>query len=206
MPDLVLASQSLGRKKLLQYLKIPFEIFPSTLKEEKINASTPEKTLQLRAKLKGEDVAKKLFARAALANGSATSYLILSADSGAIFDGKLIGKPHGRKEAVRILKTLAGHRHKYITSTYIIKLMLSQVEASKSIIYQGENSSFVTFRKMTEAEINFFLDRTDYRRFAAAYILVSSQDFITRVEGSLSNVIGLPLEDVIPVLKKENLL
>ena len=70
MPDLVLASQSLGRKKLLQYLKIPFEIFPSTLKEEKINASTPEKTLQLRAKLKGEDVAKKLFARAALANGS----------------------------------------------------------------------------------------------------------------------------------------
>ena len=59
---------------------------------------------------------------------------------------------------------------------------------------------------MTEAEINFFLDRTDYRRFAAAYILVSSQDFITRVEGSLSNVIGLPLEDVIPVLKKENLL
>lgn len=193
MPDLVLASQSLGRKKLLEYLKVPFKIIPSTLKEEKILAKTPEETIRLRAKLKGEEVASRL----------QSPSIILSADSGAVFGGKLIGKPLSREDAVRILNTLAGHRHKYITSTYIIKLSTNK---SKSIIYQGENTSFVTFRKMAKNDINFFLDRTDYTRFAAGYILVSAQDFITRVEGSLSNVIGLPLEDIIPVLKKEHLL
>ena len=193
MLDLVLASQSLGRKKLLQYLKVPFKIIPSTLDEEKILANTPEETLSLRAKLKGEEVASRL----------PSPSIVLSADSGAILGRELIGKPHNREDAVRILKKLAGHRHKYITSTYIIKLSTNK---SKSIIYKGENTSFVTFRKITDEQINFYLDRTDFTRFAAAYIMVGAQDFITKIEGSLSNVIGLPLEIVIPVLKKEKLL
>ncbi|KKS97672.1 MAG: maf protein, septum formation protein [Candidatus Gottesmanbacteria bacterium GW2011_GWA2_43_14] len=193
MPSLILASQSLGRKKLLEYLKIPFEIVHSQLDEEKIIAPTPEKTLQLRAKLKGEEIALKI----------AKPAIIISADSGAILGRKLLGKPKDRQEAVGIFKRLAGKKHKYVTSTYIIKIYTNK---TKSVIFQSDNVSFVTFRKMSDDGINFFLDRTEFTRFAAGYILVSAQDFITKVEGSLSNVIGLPLEDVIPVLKKEGLL
>ena len=193
MPSLILASQSLGRKKLLEYLKIPFEIVHSQLDEEKIIAPTPEKTLQLRAKLKGEEIALKI----------AKPAIIISADSGAILGRKLLGKPKDRQEAGGIFKRLAGKKHKYVTSTYIIKIYTNK---TKSVIFQSDNVSFVTFRKMSDDGINFFLDRTEFTRFAAGYILVSAQDFITKVEGSLSNVIGLPLEDVIPVLKKEGLL
>lgn len=203
MNKIILASQSLGRKKLLEYLKIPFTVVSSLLNEEKILGKNPEETIRIRAKEKGEDIAASL-ARAALANGSATTY-ILSADSGAILDKELIGKPAGRQQAIQILKKLSGRRHKYQTSIYIIKIDKNKSD-SKEVIYQADSVSYVTFRKMTDEDISFYLDRTDFTRFAAAYIMIGAQDFITKIEGSLSNVIGLPLEQVIPVLKREKIL
>lgn len=206
MNKLILASKSEGRKKLLEYLKIPFEIIPSAIDEEKIIARSPIDTLRLRARLKCEDVA----ARPAVAG------LIISADSGAILGNQLIGKPKDRNDALRILSLLSGKTHLFATAVYIIKLQTNSsnnttpgVLRSDSpgvlkaeIVLNGISKSFVTFRKLKGEEIDFYLSKTDYKRFAASYAIVSAQDFITEVKGSISNVIGLPLELLVPILKK----
>lgn len=67
--------------------------------------------------------------------------------------------------------------------------------------------SRVTFRKLTDSDIKRYLKYTDYTRFTGGYALVASpQDFVTKVEGSISNVIGLPMEKIIPILQKNKLL
>lgn len=218
---LILASQSEGRKKLLSQYRIPFEIIPSYLDEDKIVAKTPLSTVKLRAKLKGEDVAGKI---------TVGSNLILSADSGAILGKTLIGKPKDYNEAVKILKTLSGKTHEFVTAIYIIKAggergrapeatdvrstdgreSLDRTRAKykyRSNVWQDFDTSFVTFRKLTGDDIRRYLSITNYTKYAGGYALFDSpQDFITEIRGSLSNVIGLPLEKFNPVLRLHNLL
>lgn len=194
MTKLILASSSLGRKKLLSYLKIPFKIIPSDLEESKIIGKNPLDTLRLRARLKGESVAENLKIRKP-ENLNSENLIILSADSGAILDNQLIGKPKDHTNAVRILQHLSGRTHDFATAVHLINLSDLSHQSDLSI-------SRVTFRKITKAEIERYLSVTDFTRYAGAYALISAQDFITRVDGSLSNVIGLPLEIIIPLLDK----
>lgn len=216
---LILASQSLGRKKLLEHLKIPFEVMPSTIDEEKIIGKTPLETLQLRAKMKGEGVACSPKLPARLATRSVTgrlkslipetsnlkpiTYLILSADSGAIINNQLIGKPKDYKDAVRILSALSGKTHEFVTAIYIITLS-QQAKTRSDLVkrrWQCYDRSFVTFRKLSKGDIKRYLSLTDYTKYAGGYAISSAQDFIVKIEGSISNVVGLPLEKVKPFLQ-----
>ena len=196
MAKLILASSSLGRKKLLDYLKIPFVIMPSNLDEDKIIGKTPIETISLRAKRKGEAIAKTILRR-----GVTQSYLVLSADSDAVIDEKVVGKASDKKRAIKILKSLSGRTHDFYTAVYIIKIDKNKSK-DKKVILEKLVKSTVTFRKLSQEDIDFYLKVTDYKKFAGSYALISAQDFITKIQGSLSNVIGLPLEIVIPILKK----
>lgn len=217
--QLILASSSLGRKKILSFLKIPFTVIPSTVDEEKIFGKTPLETLELRAKLKGEEVIERITNQELrIKNEKIRSQpiicLILSADSGIILGKELIGKPKYRKEAVKILKKLSGKTHEFVTAIYAIKISKIKNQRSKTNIknqkdikiWQDHDRSLVTFRKLSEEDIKLYLSLTDYTKFAGGYALVSAQNFITKVEGSLSNVIGFPLEKIIPILKENKLL
>ncbi len=290
---IILASQSVGRKDLLSYLNIPFDVVPSGLDEDKITGKTPLETLQLRARLKGEEVLNRMmnYELRIRKNPQPTTHpastghrlsgvpsqggrsspwldnnpqLIISADSGAILDKQLIGKPKDYKNAIRILQALSGRKHEFITAIYIIQILKFHSEDSQipflrsglnltisdqkktfhfasdkrslkssgasdktgienpsenkdhrfdavsekfSIedllfdIWQTFDRSYVTFRKLSDEDIELYLKNTDYTRFAGGYAISSSQNFISKIEGSVSNVIGLPLEKVIPILK-----
>lgn len=243
--QLILASASQGRKKLLKLLKIPFEIIPSTLDEEKIIGKTPLETIQLRARLKSEDVASKLSSPKSSKEHTVLqeneSILILSADSGAIIDNQLIGKPKDRGDAERILRLLSGTTHEFVTAIYIIRIRLQgEINSWRNQkIWQTFDRSFVTLRKLSKEDIKRYLSMNDYSKFAGGYAFsacpqclspirikvlskkpyyelskelstdncmhgrrASPQDFIIKVEGSLSNVIGLPIEKVLPILKE----
>lgn len=200
MFKLILASSSLGRKRLLDYLQLNYEIIPSHLDEDKIVGKTPIETIKLRARLKGEAIA-----RAAIAKGFTATQIILSADSDAIFKNQVIGKAANRQQAIKNLSILSGNTHLFITSVHIIKIDINKSK-TQQVIYSGESKSKVTFRKIERREIEYYLDHTDFTRFAGSYALISAQYFITKVEGSISNVVGLPLETVIPVLIKESIL
>lgn len=216
-PNLILASSSVGRKKLLSQLKIPFQVIPSTLDEEKIMGKNPLATLKLRAKLKGEEVAFKITQSS---NNPITQskktrrypldarrFLILSADSGAIIDKQLIGKPKDYMDGVRILNLLSGRTHQFVTAIYLILLQQSETRFNLvKGVWESYELSYITFRKLTDEDIKRYLKVTDYTKYACGYAIASAQDFITKIEGSISNVIGLPLEKVIPILKENKLL
>src|SRR3990172_6473094 len=182
---LILASQSIGRKKLLEYLKVSFEVLPSTLDEEKIIASSPIETIRLRARAKGDDVAyriqnsvvsnqKKSKSRYVLTTDNRQLIaIILSADSGAILDGKLIGKPKDEKDAYRIFRLLSGRTHKFVTATYIVQIcqirQISQIRVK--ILLDDIDRSYVTFRTLNDEDIKLYLKVTEYTKYAGGYAI-----------------------------------
>lgn len=188
---LILASSSTGRRKLLTTLKVPFEIVPSNTDEETILRSNPKDTIRLRAKAKAEEIFKKY---------KGQDVLILAADSMVILDGKTIGKPVYKSEAVSMLKHLSGTTHNFTTAFYMISGKFGE-------IYKGDETSTITFAQMSDEEIDLYLSIDDYTKYAGAYSLFDSpQWFVKEVKGSISNIVGLPLEKVIPILKKEGIL
>lgn len=207
MIKLILASASKGRKHLLSLLKIPFEVLPTESDEDTIVGQTPLETIQLRAKLKGEQ-AITMLQRNNVIMKQCNNALLLSADTEVVMGKTLLGKPKDEKDATRILSLLSGKTHEVITAIYAIKV---DMNSSKKIkiqkIWKDYNRSFVTFKKLSEQEIKRYLSITDYTRYTGGYALLASpQDFVIRTEGSVSNIIGLPLEKIIPILKENNLL
>ncbi len=238
--QLILASQSLGRKKLLELTNIPFQIIPSTLDEDKIIGKTPLETIKLRSRLKGKDVAGLLASFPKLPKSlklfkEKQEFLILSADSGVIIDNQLIGKPRDYEDAVRILQTLSGRTHEFVTAVYLSKLPKSLKSLRKTS--STFDRSLITFKKLSLTTIKRYLAHSDYKKYAGGYALfdhpklikptlsdllsdksyksilkpvnpqlhsrcLESLDLIDNIEGSISNVIGLPLEKVIPILQK----
>ena len=218
---LILASASKGRKHLLNLLKIPYEIMLTDIDEEKIFGKTPLATIQLRAKAKGEKVVKKLSSYKAIKQSRdkldssiarSLDCLILSADTEVVINNQLIGKPKDFEDGKRILKLLSGKTHEVITAFYIVKLTLrsrtrSDPKTYKITNWKGFDRSLVTFKEITTDEIKRYLKLTDYTRYTGAYALLASpQDFVIKTEGSLSNIIGLPLEKIIPILRENHLL
>ena len=185
---LILASMSYGRKYLLNLLKIPYSIMPTDIDEEKIMGKTPLETIQLRAKQKSEKAVEKI----------QNETLILSADTEVVINNQVIGKPKDEKEAIEILQLLSDKTHEVMTAIYAI---------SDRKKWHDYDISRVTFKKLTTDEIIRYLKLTDYTRYTGAYALLASpQDFVIKTEGSLSNIIGLPLEKVIPILRENRFL
>lgn len=207
---LILASASKGRKHLLNLLKIPYEIMPTDIDEEKIFGKTPLETIRLRAKHKIDKFMQL--------HNFVSDCLVLAADTEVVFNNQLIGKPKDFEDGKRILKLLSGKTHEVISAFYIIRLTLRARTGSDPKTYKNNDSritkvwkdydiSRVTFKKLTTEEIKRYLKLTDYKRYTGGYALLASpQDFVIKIEGSLSNVIGLPLEKVIPILRENKLL
>lgn len=236
---LILASQSVGRRNLLTLLKIPFQVIPSSLDEDKIIGKTPHETIRLRARMKGEEVLNQVVScqLSVVSEKKHTTYhlqpttIIISADSGAILDNRLIGKPKDYKDAARIMKQLSGTTHELFTAVFLFKLpqlALSPSDGSPKLPRSLIERSLVTFRKLSDEDIRIYLKTTNYLRYAGGYALFTDQkcaqptlhdllsdisyadlsrklcpssfhkDLIAQIDGSVSNVIGLPLEKIIP--------
>lgn len=192
IPEIILASSSAGRKNLMSILKIPFRIVTSDIDENQINPDNPLQLVEDRARAKGEDVVRKLTSQ-----GKNLSYLVIAADSMVVLDGKSYGKAANIQEARQFLTVLSGKTHSFLTSVWI-----KNTDTKKT--YQSVVNSFVTLRKLTVGEISWYSNSDDLTKYAGAYSLFNSpQNFITKVEGSISNIVGLPLEFLLPVLKEE---
>ncbi|OGG14126.1 hypothetical protein A2773_05245 [Candidatus Gottesmanbacteria bacterium RIFCSPHIGHO2_01_FULL_39_10] len=204
--QLILASASEGRKQLLSLFKIPFKVIPSSVDEDKIHAATPLETIQLRAKLKAESIAQEII------NSHWTKdFLILSADSDADLDGHIVGKARNKKEATQILQNFSGRTHTFYTAVYAIRINIqknvARPQQSFHHVWQTYDRSLVTMKKLTREDIKLHLKLSNYTKYAGAYALFASPvDLISKVEGSLTNVVGLPLDKIIPILKENKLI
>ncbi|MCP4609914.1 MAG: septum formation protein Maf [Planctomycetes bacterium] len=122
--------------------------------------------------------------------------LVIAADTIAYFEGEIIGKPADRTDAERITKKLFSKLHKVITGIAIIRLRDS-IEINQS------DTTTIYPKKLTEEQIAEHIKGGTWRDKAGAYAIQENGDeFIERIEGSLTNVMGLPMELLERLLKR----
>ena len=175
----ILASASPRRQELLHKAGYRFEIVPSGVDEEAFGTEGIDSvTLCKRLALaKANDVAARYADR-----------FILGADTVVDADGHIIGKPDDAAHAERITRKLFSRPHKVITGIALVcrAQNIEIVEADITLVYP---------RQMTEAQIAAHIAGGSWRGKAGAYGIQETGDaFVERIEGSFTNVIGLPME------------
>ncbi|MBI5620089.1 septum formation protein Maf [Candidatus Gottesmanbacteria bacterium] len=196
LPDVVLASQSMGRKHLLEKLGIRFRQAVTRIDEEAIVDGKPETMLRRRAAAKAKEVADhpRVYG---LAEDRPT--LIIAADSMALIGKRTFGKSKDREDTKTMLKSLMGKTHVFATAVHILLLEETRVKKTWEKLVKTK----VTMRRLTPVEGESYVSRFDFSRFAAGYSLNDAPwDLITKIEGSYTNVIGLPFEVLLPILRK----
>ena len=122
--------------------------------------------------------------------------LVIAADTIVDFEGEIIGKPADQSQAEQITKKLFGRPHKVITGIAIVRLR-DGIEIKQS------DTTIVYPKKLTTKQIAEHIESGTWRDKAGAYAIQENGDeFIERIEGSLTNVMGLPMELLERLLSK----
>jgi septum formation protein len=193
---IILASQSIGRKQLLEKLAIRFRVAVSRVDEDAIVNIDPAKTIKMRAVAKLDEIVNH--PRVYSLDEKAKN-LIIAADSMAIVGKKVYGKPADREASRVMVKDLMGKTHTFVTA--VAMALIDETGTVKKRWEKSEETK-VTMRKMTGPEIESYVTRYDFGRFAAAYAINEAPwDLITKIDGSYTNVIGLPFEVILPIFR-----
>jgi len=190
--QIILASASERRKDLLASLGLKFKIIPSKINEKKLEEKIkdPKKLVLAIALAKAEKIKTKVKAKDLLII-SADTFVLQSKISGR---KRIMGKPSSREEAEEMLKALSNKAHNVLTGLVCIK--------GKKIRKILEITK-VKFRKLTDKQIKGYLDTGVYLDRAGAYGIQDKKcDFVKEFIGSYTNILGLPLEKLIPILKE----
>jgi septum formation protein len=190
MKNIILASESSDRKKILSRARIPFTAISSNVDESvlKERIKDPIKLVQKLAKAKVLNVKKGL-------TGKEKECYLIGADTIVEFQGKIIGKAINREEAFKTLKKLSGNTHNLITGLAITK-------SGEEKTFTDYDKTKVSFLSLSESEIWNYIDTGEWKGRAGAYSIQDRASlFIKSIKGSPSNVIGLPLHKVFQIFK-----
>ena len=194
-PDVILASQSIGRKMLLEKLGIRFRVVVARVDEETITDKKPEVMIKKRAVAKAAEVTDHPRVYSLTEDHES---LIIAADSMAIVGGKVYGKPIDREHTREMLKNLIGKTHTFVTAVHIALYEENKVKK----VWDKTVTTKVTMKKLSPVELESYVTRYDLSRYAAAYAFNEAPwDLITKIDGSYTNVIGLPFEVLLPILR-----
>ena len=195
-PDVILASQSIGRRALLEKLGLRFRVVVARIDEEAIVDKKPDLTIKKRANAKIDEV---IAHPRVYSLPEERESLIIGADSMAVLGAKTFGKSVDREDTREMLKNMMGKTHVFTTAVHIV--LFQNLKVKKS--WEKTVKTKVTFRKMNPIEIDSYITRFDFTRFAGAYALNEAPwDLVTKVYGSYTNVIGLPFEVLLPILRQ----
>ncbi|MFW9950455.1 MAG: nucleoside triphosphate pyrophosphatase [Candidatus Thorarchaeota archaeon] len=192
MKKIILASRSKDREELLKLIKIPFVGIFSKVDEEfyKTKFSNPYKLVQELAKAKAIDIKNKF-------NKNDSDALVIAADTIVEIDGIIIGKPVNKEHAFEILNKLNNRAHNLITG-------LAVTEISTPKLVSDYDKTIVHFSYITNDEIKSYLETNEWKDRAGAYSIKDKAAlFINSIQGSYSNVIGLPLNKLFKICKEE---
>lgn len=171
---IILATNSPRRKELLTQLGIPFEVKSKEIDESYPKSFRPEAVAVYIAEKKANSFLKTL-----------TDELLIAADTIVSVEDEIFGKPKDNNEAIMMLRKLSGKAHEVITG---VALLYNQK------IYSFYEKTTVHFKELTTAEIEYYIN--EYKPFdkAGAYGIQEWIGMIgvTGIEGSYSNVVGLP--------------
>jgi len=176
---MVLASASPRRRQLLAEAGYTFEVVPPDIDESSYPTVAPnsQRHAEQLALAKARDVASRY-----------PDALVIGADTLVDFDGEIIGKPCDAEDAERITRKLFSAPHKVITGLALVRL-----SAHTEIVHSDVTTVYP--RKMTDEQINEHIAGGSWQDKAGAYAIQETGDaFVERIEGSLTNVMGLPME------------
>jgi septum formation protein len=184
-PDLILASASPRRRELLERLGLGLAVEPVHVDETPL-AGEPARDYAQR-------LAREKCAAALARPGLPAELAVLAADTVVVLGDEILGKAADAAQARRMLERLAGRRHEVMTA-YHARLGERSVERVVT--------TAVTFRLLDPAEVQAYLDSDEWQGKAGAYAIQGiAGAFATEVRGSFSNVVGLPLAEVVADLR-----
>lgn len=189
--DVILASGSPRRKQLLEYAGVAFTV----------RVSEADETLDADQLADPPEAAKKLAERKAgavvqevLAEDYIGMAAVLGADTMVVCDGEIFGKPASLSHAKHMLRRLSGTTHEVITAVSVWMVAAPEPENISLGFRTFVESSRVTFRPLSDEEIDDYLRKGESFDKAGAYAIQGAgADFVKHVDGDLDNVIGLPV-------------
>ncbi|MFB9841588.1 Maf family nucleotide pyrophosphatase [Mucilaginibacter ginsenosidivorans] len=184
VPKIILASKSPRRQELLRLMDIDFRIVLKDVDESYPENLTPEETAVYIAEKKA-----KAF------DESVEDEVVLTADTIVNVGGQILGKPETVEQAAEMLRTLSGKVHKVVTGVCLLY-------RHKYNLFHDVSEVF--FRKLTDEEINFYVNKYQPLDKAGAYGIQEWIGLIgiERINGSYTNVVGLPTEKLYQQLKR----
>jgi len=175
--EIILGSASPRRKELLKQMGFDFSILISDVEEIFDPATPPENVASVLAKLKAQSLKNKL----------TPGQLLICCDTTVILNNEVLGKPKSKNEATETLRSLSGKRHEVISAVCMIY-------GDKTIEFKDSTS--IEFKTLKEGEIDFYI--AEYQPFdkAGSYGIQEwiGHIGIFKIEGSYTNVMGLPTQ------------
>ena len=186
MVEIILASKSKVREKILKDYEIICSVKPSNIDEEPVKHSllkegaSPEIISKNLAELKANKVSNNIH-----------EILVLGADSVIDLNGELISKPENRKEALNILKKLNGKKHSLISSVCISK--------NGSMIWNHTDRAHLTMKNFSEEELKIYLTKIsdeDLYAYNVYQIEGEGKKLFTKIDGDENTIMGLPVKKI----------
>jgi septum formation protein len=182
-PRLVLASRSPRRKELLAQLGVELEVSPADADEAVLPGEAPRDYVLRVAREKARAVAGPV---------------VLAADTAVVLGGEVLGKPAGADDARRMLRALSGTVHEVLTGVCVRRAQPTLVVEHDVVV-----STRVRFARLSDVEIAWYVATGEPLDKAGAYAIQGAGGaFVLSVEGSVSNVVGLPLAETADLLRR----
>jgi nucleoside triphosphate pyrophosphatase len=179
---LVLASKSPRRRELLLAAGIDCEVVEVDVEETLERLEPP-----------GDHVRRLATEKAAAGFARHPDRVVLAADTIVLVSGEIMGKPRDDRDATRMLRILSGREHEVLTGVALVSKRQTVVEVARSRVW---------FSPLSEREIADYVASGEPRDKAGAYAIQGrGSRFVDRIQGSYSNVVGLPVALVYRLLK-----
>ena len=192
MRRIVLASKSLDRRKLFDLAKLNFEVLEINVDEEQFKKEIND-PIQLVKKLAEE----KAYSAKLILNSNNKDAIIIAADTIVECNNEIIGKAKNENNAFEILKKLSNNTHNLVTGFAI-------TESNNPKLIVDYDITSVKFLNLADNDIRDYIKSEEWKGRAGAYsIRERASLFIESVNGSISNVIGLPMQKIYVILKNE---
>ena len=186
---MILASKSPRRKELLEQAGLTFAVIPSGVDENGIKITNPENLVKALAEAKARDV-----------GGAYPGSWVIGADTIVLIHGEVLGKPDSIETARRMIRQLNGQIHEVFTGYAIF------CEATKTCI-SGVEKTEVYFRNLSQEEIEWYIQTDEPYDKAGGYAIQGLGSFLVkRICGSYTNVVGLPVCEVLEHLFKKGII
>jgi septum formation protein len=178
----VLASRSPRRIELISQLGVIAEVVPADIDETPLPGEEPVAYVKRLASSKARAVQERL----------ATDVFVLGADTTVDLDGVIFGQPDDESEARRMLKALSARTHRVHTGVAVIA-----PDRSESLVV----TSLVTFEPVTDALLDWYIGTGEWQGKAGSYAIQGlGGTLVASTRGSMSNIIGLPLQETARLL------